>query len=194
MKLRDWQRTHWIVLALLVASGCTAPLVDVDLYVVGEKTALEKQVLGSYHSLGENLLIYSSVRGVDEDGALKLAPPATASQQAAFAAMRDREYNRDDIERILRSGIAGESNTGMLVVRDEARLGSVDRLSREQVQALIGEENKSREAILLRLVETTPELAEAQNSEIVKIFAELNRDTAPKGAWIQNPQGVWEQR
>ncbi len=194
MKRSNWQRRHWILLALFIASGCSTPLVDVDLSVVGEKTALEKQVLGTYHALGEDLLIYGSVRGVDEDGGLKLAPPATASQRAAFAAMRDREYNRDDVERILRAGVAGEASTGMLVVRDEAKLDDIDRLSREQVQALIGEENESREAILGRLVETTPELADAQRSEIVKIFAELNRDTAPKGAWVQNPQGVWEQR
>jgi len=182
------------MVALLVASGCRTSLVNVDLSVVGEKTALERQVLGTYHALGEDLLIYGSVRGVDEDGALKLAPPATASQQAAFAAMRDREYNRDDVERILRAGVAGEANTGMLIVRDAARLGDIDRLSREQVQALIGEENESRRAILARLVETTPELADSDRSEVVRIFAELNRDTAPKGAWVQNSQGAWEQR
>ncbi|MDP6525162.1 MAG: DUF1318 domain-containing protein [Kiritimatiellia bacterium] len=194
MRQSNWLLWHWILLALIGVSGCTTPLVDVDLSVVGEKTALEKQVLGSYHALGEDLLIYSSVRGVDEDGSLKLPPPATPSQQAAFGALHDREYNRDDVERMLRTGVVGEANTGMLVVRDESKLREVDRLSREQVLALIREENGSRETILNRLVETTTGLDGSQQSEIVRIFAELNRDTAPIGAWVQNTVGTWEQR
>ena len=175
----------------LLSTACTGSLFNVDLFVVGEQTSLEKQVLGTYNSLGENLLIYSSVRGVADDGSLKVSPPATESQESTYLAMRNREYNRGDVEVILREGIAGEANDGMLVLRPEAAPQTIADLTREEVERVVAEENADRETVLDRLVRTTPGVDESSRADVGWIFAGLNRDLAPDGVWIQTRDGEW---
>jgi hypothetical protein len=183
-----------VLTALLLLGGCRAPLVSVNLNVVGEQTALEKQVLGTYRELGENLMIYSSVRGVNPDGSLKTPPPATDSQRAAFEAMRSREFNRDDVEQILAAGIAGEGRDGLLRLQPEPAFQTVPTLTPDQILAVIEEENRDRRAILARLVGTTPGLTPEQELDVALIFAGLNQETAPSGAWIQDASGTWRQK
>lgn len=175
----------------LVLSGCGS-LFNLDLFFVGEQTSLEQQVLGTYSELGEDLMLYSSVRAVDPDGSLSPPPPATDSQRAAFDAMRNREYNRDDIDRLLRLGVFGEAGTGLLVRREQDAPGTL--LSQEEIGLLLEEENADRQAILDRLLTTTPGVTEANRDEVVNVFANLNRDAAPAGSWVQTRTGEWTRK
>lgn len=172
-----------------IGAGCGGPFFGVNLFVVGEQTSLEKQVLGTYSALGEDLLVYSSVRAVAPDGSLATPAPATDSQQAAFQAMRNREYNRDDIERMLRLGVVGEENTGLLGERDFTI--PVPNLETADVRRLVDEENADRRAILERLGATALTPGEDRRAEVAWIFARLNQDAAPVGAWIQDRTGNW---
>jgi hypothetical protein len=43
----------------------------VNVTIVGQKTALENQILGSYEEFGNEVLLLASVRSVDEEGKLK---------------------------------------------------------------------------------------------------------------------------
>lgn len=186
----------WSVLLLAAAAagstGCAKNLFNVNFFVVGEQTSLEKQVLGTYGALGEDLLMYSSVRGVDEEGGLKTPPPATDSQQAAFAAMRNREYNKDDIEALLTAGMVGEAQTGLLEWRDR-NAALPEGLTTEQAERVVEEENRDRGAVLARLMATVPGIDESGRREVERIFAGLNRESAPAGAWIQSEDGAWGQ-
>lgn len=179
-----------LLAAALLAAGC-GRLFDVNLFVVGEQTALEKQVLGTYSALGEDLLVHASVRGVAEDGSLKVPPPATASQRAAFDAMRNREYNRDDVDALLAAGIVGEGIDGMLAPRPEPH-GVVDLTAEERTRA-VEEENRDRVAVLARLVETSG-TGEADRAAVAAIFAGINRDAAPRGAWVERAAGQWSRK
>lgn len=179
------------MLAILAFSTGCGRLFDVNLFFVGEQTSLERQVLGTYSALGEDLLIYSSVRGVDPDGSLRPAPETTESQRAAFAAMRNREYNRDDIDRLLAGGFIGEDNRGMLQMQSTGSSDTLQSLSTDQVAELIAEENGDRQVILARLVETSPGVTDEQLPQVFWIFASLNQDAAPAGSWIQDRAGNW---
>jgi len=53
-------------ITLFLLFGCT--LAQVRVNVVSERTALENQVLGSYNSLSQDVLLVASVRGVDPLG------------------------------------------------------------------------------------------------------------------------------
>lgn len=176
-----------LAIALAATAGCGS-LFDVNLFVVGEQTALEKQVLGTYSALGEDLLVYSSVRGVEPDGSLKTPPPATESQRAALAAMRDREYNRDDIDALLAAGVVGEGIDGMLAPRPEPH-GPV-AIPAEEAARAIAEENAARAVVLGRLTETSG-VASADSAAVAAIFAGINRDAAPRNAWVQRAGGDW---
>lgn len=180
----------FVAAAALTLAGCGRSLFNVNFFIVGEQTSLEKQVLGTYGALGEDLLLYSSVRGVDEDGSLKTPPPATDSQQAAFAAMRNREYNRDDINALLSSGMVGEANNGMLEWRDR-EAPAPEGLTMEQVEQIVEEENRDRGVVLGRLMDTVPGIDESKRREVERIFAGLNLEEAPEGAWVQGGDGSW---
>ncbi len=182
-----------IVLLSLLSTGC-GKLFDVNLFFVGEQTSLERQVLGTYSALGEDLLVYGSVRGVSPDGSLRPSPATTESQRAAFNAMRNRQYNQDDIERLLAAGFIGEGNNGLLVRRASDTPGELESLTAGQVAELVQEENNDRQLILARLVETTPAVTDEQLPEVFWIFATLNHDAAPSGSWIQDRQGNWRSK
>lgn len=179
-------------LALLLLSGCGARLFDVNLFIVGEQTALERQVLGSYSALGEDLVLYSSVRGVDPDGQLRPPPPTTDSQRVAFAAMRNREYNRDDVDRFLAEGLVGEGRDGLLAWRAGVR--AVGLLLPEQVETIVAEENADRQVLVQRLLETTTERGDGVEEQVRWIFSGLNRDAAPRGAWVEARDGEWRRK
>jgi len=181
-----------IVVVLLAASGCGGRLFDVNLFILGEQTTLEKQVLGSYEALGEDLLLYGSVRGVEPDGSLRTPPPATDSQRAALEAMRNREYNRDDIEALLTGGVVGEGADGLLAWRDGVRGAGI--LGAEEARRIVEEENADRETLVDRLMATTPGVGPTQEADVRWIFARLNQDDAPEGAWIADRDGTWRRK
>lgn len=184
-----------LAVAVLGTAGCSGRLFDIQLFIVGEQTSLEKQVQGTYSALNSNLLMYSSVRGVDENGDLVTPPPVTDSQQAAFEAMRNREYNLDDVQLLLRNGVVGEARDGLLEVRDLS--ASVAGLDQDAMQAIIDEENGDRQTILERLRQTTSadDMADEQRTEEIGwIFAQINQDRAPEGAFVQDRAGRWIQK
>ncbi len=182
-----------LLAALLLASGCTRPFLGINLFVVGERTALERQVLGTYEQIGRDLATYASVRGVNPDGTLSPPPELTESQQEAIAAMNNRRYNRDDVDLLLRTQLAGEGRNGMLVPLVD-QIHPVEGLSAEFIRELIAEENEDREVILARLMETTPGVEDDDREEVEWILAGLNRDMAPQGSMYQRRDGTWRMR
>ena len=184
---------YFSLFLLFFGSGCGRSLLNVNFWIVGEQTSLERQVLGAYGSLGEDLLLYSSVRGVNEDGTLDLPPPATESQQRALASMRNRAYNRDDVDRLLTARLVGEDRTGMLQWRGEG--GEVpEGLTPDEARRIVEEENGDRERVLSRLMETAAGVGPEQKPEVERIFAGLNQELAPEGSWIEDDEGNWTRK
>lgn len=178
-----------LLLTVAFATGCGS-LLNIRLFVVGRQTALERQVLGTYEDLGQDVLSYSSVRGVSPEGELIVPPPATPSQAAAMAAMRNREYNADDVDALRRDGVVGEGNNAMLIIRKDP-IPVVGPLSAELVRRIISEENSDRQTVLSRLLATTPGVTTENHSEVARIFAGIQQDAAPTGTWVQNQAGAW---
>ena len=178
-----------LLAAVALLPGCAGNLFGLNLFVVGEKTALEKQVLGTYESIGADLSTYASVRGVNPDGTMKPPRDITESQAAVLLAMNNRQYNRDDLNTLLLAGIVGEANTGLLVRVDGAPAAT--DLSPALVDRIFEEENKDRSTIIERLMKTTPGATEENRAEVAWIFATLNQELAPKGSRIQTQLGEW---
>lgn len=178
--------------ALLVSllCGCGGPLLGVNVFVVGERTSLEKQVLGNYRALNADFESFGSVRGVDEFGQLRQPPPVTDSKRAAVLAMQNRSYNRDDVTDFLRAGFVGENNRGTLTLFDEA-LGAEPPARRDFIRAVVAEENEDRETLIRRLIETTPGVRPEDHERVRSLFASLNRDTAPRGSRVQREDDTW---
>ncbi len=179
-----------LALALAALGGCGGPLLGVNLFVVGERSSLEKQVLGSYRALHSDFEAFGSVRGVDEFGRVREAPRVTDSKRAALRALQNQAYNQDDIRAFLQEGLVGEAKDGRLVIFEE-RLAQEPADRQAFTRAVVEEENADREILIRRLMETTPDVSAGDEARVRAVFASLNRDNAPAGARIQTEDGEW---
>ena len=102
----------WCLGGLLV--GCSGPLVGVT--VVDERTALENQVLGTYQELNQEVLLVASVRYIDPKGKLKKTPEVPPGKKKVIRAMQRASFNKDDIDRLKKLEVLGESNEGTITL------------------------------------------------------------------------------
>ncbi|MBF0308228.1 MAG: DUF1318 domain-containing protein [Magnetococcales bacterium] len=184
-----WKRGVALVLSLVLAGCGSGPLVGIT--VVDERTALENQVLGSYESLGREMQLVASVRGIDPQGKLVEQAATPPGKMKVVRAMQRSAFNRDDLVRFKKEGWIGEANDGRLLVREGATLPESER---KMVEALIGEENSDREAIIRRVLESNEGMKEEDLQRIRRTFASMRRDQAQPGEWLQEEDGKWRQK
>jgi hypothetical protein len=153
-----------------------------ELKVTGERSILEKQVLGSYQRLNQDLWMLNSWRG--EEDSLSLH----AEQENLLASLRRRNFNRDDRLRLLSAGWLGETNKGKLVAKDESN--DISKTEASIRADLVIQENADRAVILGRLKLLNP----GNENEIERIFAEIQQEECLKKSWVQNIDGSWRQK
>lgn len=181
----------------LFMSGCTLAKVDVN--VVSERTSLENQVLGTYNSLSEDMLLVASVRGVSPTGKIEALPRRTPEQADAIRAMETIAFHADDIESFKRFGWVGENNEGLLAtfVRETPKVTSEElksfaaNYSEAEFQQVVREVNQSREVLMLRVVQTNENFTSKDLPAIRKVFARINRQNSVPGSKVQDTDGRW---
>jgi len=157
-----------------------------EMKFTGEKTALENQILGTYNQVREDVWMVASVRAANPDSQITLSD----EKRAVLTAIQNREFNKDDIDEFKRDGAAGENAKGFLEIRPLPRLES-DADYRKLVEEIVAEENRDRQIIMQRIVDINPAVQATGVTEVEKVFAKLNRDSAKAGEWIQLPEGEW---
>jgi uncharacterized protein YdbL (DUF1318 family) len=195
--MRNRKRPGFMVLALLVLNGCTLAKVDVN--VVSERTSLENQVLGTYNSLSEDLLLVASVRGVSPTGKIEAPPRHTPEQQDATRALETISFHADDVESFKRLGWVGENRDGLLtpfgreIPKQLApELKSFATLySEAEFRQVIDEVNQSREVLMQRVVQTNENFTAKDLPAIRKVFARINRQNSAPGTKVQGDDGTW---
>lgn len=173
----------------ILLSAC-GKLIDVNVTVVDQKTALENQILGSYEELGNEMVLLASVRSMDENGKLKTVAEIPPGKKRAIRAMQRVEFNRDDIQMFKKRGCAGEANDGRLKFF-KCPKAATDPKFEKFAQTLIKEENEDRSVILQRIIATNIDLSEADLPEVWKVYASLNRNNSQPGDKIQMEDGSW---
>lgn len=166
------------LLALLAGCSIQAP----EIKVTGERSLLERQVLGAYQGLTEDLWMLTSLRSPDST--------ALAGERGPLLdALRRRRFNRDDRLRLLAEGWIGETSAGRLAERegDGAPGEETVRLRKR----LLAQENEDRERLLARLLALHPD---AELSDLERLFAGIQADESPAGAWIQAEDGSWARK
>ena len=191
MKLFKLSSKSLALTLLLAFASCAEKLVDVNVTIVDQKSALENQILGSYEELGNDVLLLASVRSVDEEGKLKPATEIPKGKLNALRAMQRQEFNRDDIQEFKKLQVAGEGNDGLLKFFETERT-KTDARFKEFASAIIAEENEDRIVILKRIVATNENFTDRDLPKVQKISASLNRDNAKPGEKIQEETGSWK--
>lgn len=170
------------ILWALLGQSCSLQAPEIK--VTGERSLLEKQVLGSYQSFGRDLWMATSLRGLPDSMA------TGGERENLLKAIRRRRFNRDDRLRLLAGGWLGETSGGLLVERADGLAPPPDA-ERELLARLMRQENQDRATLLARLERLHPEQGRA---ELARIFAGIQMDEAPKGAWVQAVQGEWTRK
>lgn len=183
-------------LALLV-SGCTLAKLDVN--VVSERTSLENQVLGTYNSLNEDMLLVASVRGVSPTGKIESAPRHTPEQVDATRALETIAFHADDVESFKRFGWVGENQEGLLTAFTRETPKAVSKelqafaanYGEAEFQQVVKEVNSARETLMMRVVQTNENFTAKDLPAIRKVFAKINRQNSAPGSKVQEPDGRW---
>lgn len=179
---------RYIILGGLIAAfilvGCSIRAPEVQ--VTGEKTALEKEVLGTYEEMEEDTWMIASTRAAKTEDEVKISP----EKKKVLEALQEQKFNKDDIEEFKREGFVGENNAGYL----ELRL--IDQLNNQPermkfIQSIVEEENADRNIIMGRVIELNESLKKSNKADIQAIFAKMNQENSPEGTWIQNTGGKW---
>ena len=182
----------------LFLSGCTLAKVDVN--VVSERTSLENQVLGTYNSLSEDMLLVASVRGVSPAGTIEAPPRHTPEQADATRAMETIAFHADDIETFKRFGWVGENQEGLLTpfTRETPKVASEElksfaaNYSEAEFQQVVKEVNQAREVLMMRVVQTNENFTTKDLPSIRKVFAKINRQNSAPGSKVQDTDGKWQ--
>lgn len=188
-RLSKMRKLPCLLLLGFVAAGCKN-LATVKVDVIDERTQLENQILGDYETLSEDFALVASVRAVDESGSVKPPPPTSKGKQRALAAMRTREFHRDDVDEFKKIGLIGERNDGLL------ELFSSDKIKTDQqyaafVRQVIKEENDARLVLMNRVIEMNPGMKPKDLPAVQKVMAVRNRERAKGGHKIQLYSGEW---
>ncbi len=182
--------------ALLLCWGCT--LAKVDVAVVGQRTALENQVLGTYNAIDRDMLLVASVRGVDTQGRLRKPPETSRGHQDAVAAMQLINFHDDDIAAFKKLGWVGENRDGLLTpfAMDKKAIPPslaevAGRFREAELKSIVEQVNKARMVIMERVIFLGEGLGEADLPKVQAIFAKLNRENATPGEKVQQEDGGW---
>jgi uncharacterized protein YdbL (DUF1318 family) len=195
---RSFRLVSSIVLTLaLFLNSCTLAKVDVN--VVSERTSLENQVLGTYNSLSEDMLLVASVRGVSPTGTIEAPPRHTPEQVDATRALETIAFHADDVESFKRFGWVGENREGLLTpfTREPPKTASEEQksfaanYSEAEFQQVVQEVNQAREALMMRVVQTNENFTIKDLPAIHAVFAKINRQNSVSGAKVQNADGTW---
>ena len=186
-----------VVACALAVGGCT--LAKVDVTVVSERTSLENQVLGSYHSLREDMLLVASVRGVSPTGAIEAPRHHSPEQLDGTKALETIAFHADDVELFKRFGWIGENSEGLLTpfARDTAKISTDDQkafaahYSDAEFQQVIGEVNQARDLLMRRVVQTNENFTSKDLPAIRTVFARINRQNSVPGSKVQDADGRW---
>jgi uncharacterized protein YdbL (DUF1318 family) len=156
-----------------------------DIHLTGQKTIVERQVVGDYRELEKDAWVVSSAKtNVSARDGLR--------DEEMLSAFSVREDNRVVIRKYKDEGAMGEANTGYLsyigtpVYDREANL-------KKSLMTVLSKENDARKTIFRRTLVKAgiASPSEEQVSSFGKRFAEEQRAFAREKDWIQENNGKW---
>lgn len=116
------------------------------------------------------------------------AQEETTVSTPAIRALRESLKNRfPSLKPFFDGGNIGESNKGLVEVRDEAALGLKERAA---LRSLVKDENGDRTKLYAEVAKAL-NIESSQVERVQKIFAESWMKSAEAGWWVQNEAGEW---
>jgi uncharacterized protein YdbL (DUF1318 family) len=96
-----------------------------------------------------------------------------------------------ETDRIRNEGAVGEGNDGMLVARGTLSAGDRKIVEMENANRRTVILGMTKAIIRLNRLQETPENIQQVKPQATAQFADLRRDSAKRGWWVQDPGGNW---
>ncbi len=192
MKINLFPSIIILLSATVLMTGCSsAPscinVVPPKVNLTGEKTVIERQIVGDYQEIEKNAWAISSVKrpstGTTPGGVPK-------GDGKLIAAMNTRERLLSEIGEYKKEGALGESKSGYLTYIKTSKYES-DKLLKKQLMGVMQEENGARKTIFLRCTLSAGKEDRERAAIFGKNFAEEMKALANKNDWIQKSNGQW---
>jgi uncharacterized protein YdbL (DUF1318 family) len=176
-------KIKWIFILAVLGASCTIRIPDIQL--TGEKTALQKQVLGEYEELESDDLIIASARLGKQGQAMTFS----GQKQTVLEAVKNQKFRQDEIVQLKRDKIIGENNEGFLEIVNPEKLDNPEEQAR--TEQLVEGENADRRIIYERSLAVMDIPGEWSRSKIDSLFAAEKRNQTESGTLVQNSQSEW---
>ena len=180
------------IISLLVfiyfTANCT--IVPPVIRLTGEKTVIERQIIGDYEELEKDAWIISSVKTLvqKEKGSAKFA----GNDPDLFKALRVRKYHIEKLRNYKNEGAIGETNRGFIKYRTVSKYEK-NKNEKGILLKVIKIENDARSTIFKRvlILKNKKKPSKQEINKFAKIFANKQKNAAQKKDWIQNNSGRW---
>lgn len=159
--------------------GCT---VTTNTITLGQKTALERQLMGELEPLSEEELLAASVRASGDRASFSLSE----IEARALSARRRQLFNRDDIDELKDAGCLAEMRNGRIA----AHSCSLDSPVVAERERLIEEENADRDAIVAWAIAADPALTAGDRPQVNELLHQLMVSRASGKHWYETPDGT----
>jgi uncharacterized protein YdbL (DUF1318 family) len=177
-------RALFLLVLPVLSGGCiTTTVVN-----IGQKSSLEKQLMGETEPLSDEELLVASVRDLTSPE----AEATDAVTQKAMAARRRQLFNRDDLDELKAAGCLGEALRAVLTGRPCDKVKEADAAKLKD--RMIEEENADRNAIIDWAVKVDPVLTRADRPQVEELYHRLLLERAKPGEMFQAPDGSWTKR
>ncbi len=179
-------------LIIYAATGCKSTpscltVVPPDINLTGEKTVIERQIVGDYREIEKDAWIVSSVKTTTGRQTSDITVTGSPELQKA---LKIRDYHTDKIAAYKKEGAIGEMNSGFVSYRETGKYKSNNDL-KKILLTVIAEENKARKAIFSGAAAAEGGTADKDRESFGRAFADEQRGLALKGEWIQENSGRW---
>lgn len=160
--------------------------------LTGEKTVIERQIVGDYMELEKDAWTVSSVRttvGKKDGGSQGSGDPEI------IKAVKVREFHSGKIRDYKTEGVIGETSAGYVSYIEGSTYEKSPEL-KKILLSVIEEENRARRDIFVKTLSGKggKESTKGEIDSFGKMFAEEQRALAQKGDWIQDNSGKWTRK
>lgn len=184
---------HFVPLAAAMAFVFSCITVNIYFPEATVRTAAEEIVQEIRKKDGEDRSGTGALLRGPRTTAFSLVPAAWAQEETtvsnpAIRALKETLKNRfPAIKPFFAGGNIGETNKGLLEVRDEAALGLKEKAA---LRSLVKDENGDRTKLYAEVAKAL-NIEASQIERVQKIFAESWIKNAEPGWWVQNENGDW---
>ncbi|PID26909.1 MAG: hypothetical protein CR982_07625 [Candidatus Cloacimonadota bacterium] len=169
-----------IFIFLILTISCTIKMPEIQ--ITGERTTLEKQILGEYMEIEDKQWFLISERSVSNKDF------EIGKNRKMIEAIRKRIFLRDEIKEFKIKGYIGEDITSLVAVISPKKLEKLSKKDRDRIYFVVDEENMARSIIILTLSESYIK------RDVKRAFYNLNIDTSPEGSFYRDSNGDWEKK